>query len=173
DVLINVTSFFRNPEAYEALKTSVFPQLTESRNRHEPVRVWALGCSTGEEAYSIAIAYTEYAESVGRRVPLQVFATDVNANGIDRARSGVYSKGIEQDVSPERLRRFFIEVDGSYRVTKTIRDMCVFARQNALIDPPFSRIDLVACRNMLIYFDTTLQQRLLPLLHYALRQDGY
>ena len=173
DLLINVTSFFRNPEAYDALKAQVFPQITEARNRHEPVRVWALGCSTGEEAYSIAIAYTEYAESAGRRVPLQVFATDLNGNGIEKARAGVYGKGIEQDVTPDRLQRFFVESDGAYRVTKSIRDMCVFARQNAMVDPPFSRIDLLACRNMLIYFEPALQQRIVPLLHYALRADGY
>ena len=173
DVLINVTSFFRNPEAYEAIKARVFPRLTEDRNRHDPLRVWTLGCSTGEEAYSLAMAYTEYAEGAGRRVPMQIFATDVNGLGIDRARTGIYSKGIVQDVSPERLRRFFVEVDGSYRIAKSIRDMVVFARQNALADPPFSRLDLVACRNMLIYLEPVLQQRLIPLLHYSLRSDGY
>ncbi|HUP30869.1 MAG TPA: chemotaxis protein CheB [Usitatibacter sp.] len=173
DVLINVTSFFRNPEAYEALKTVFFHNLVETRERHDPLRVWTLGCSTGEEAYSLAIAYTEFAEATGKRVPMQIFATDLNGLGIDRARSGIYTKGIIQDVSPERLRRFFVEVDGSYRIAKPIRDMCVFARQNALADPPFSRLDLVACRNMLIYLEPVLQQRLIPLLHYSLRQDGY
>jgi two-component system, chemotaxis family, CheB/CheR fusion protein len=173
DVLINVTSFFRNPEAYEALKTTVFPKLAEGRERNEPVRVWALGCSTGEEAYSLAMAYIEYAERAGKRAPMQVFAADVNGQGIERARAGVYPKGIVQDVSPERLRRFFNEVDGGYRIAKPIRDMVVFARQNALTDPPFSQLDLIACRNMLIYLEPVLQQRLIPLFHYALRQDGY
>jgi two-component system CheB/CheR fusion protein len=173
DVLINVTSFFRNPEAYEALKAEIFPKLTADRARHEQVRAWALGCSTGEEAYSIAIAYNEFLESSGRRVPLQVFATDVNGAGIERARLGIYGKGISQDVSPERLRRYFSEFDGGYRIAKTIRDMCVFARQNVLADPPFSRIDLVACRNMLIYLEPVLQHRLIPMLHYALRSDGF
>ena len=172
DVLIGVTSFFRNPDAYEALKTTVFPKLTEGRNRHEQVRVWALGCSTGEEAYSLAMTFTEFAESSGRPVGVQIFATDLNAAGIEHARTGMYAKGITQDVSPERLRRFFVEVDGRYRICKPIRDMCIFARQNALSDPPFSRLDLVACRNMLIYLDPALQQRLIPLLHYSLRADG-
>jgi len=173
DVLINVTSFFRNPEAYEALKTVVFPKLVAGRNPHEPVRVWALGCSTGEEAYSLAMCFTEFAEAGAVRQPMQIFATDVNGTGIDRARAAVYPKGIIQDVSPERLRRFFVEADGSYRVAKQIRDMCVFARQNALSDPPFSRLDLVACRNLLIYLEPALQQRLIPLLHYALRPEGF
>ncbi|HST02958.1 MAG TPA: CheR family methyltransferase, partial [Usitatibacter sp.] len=173
DVLINVTSFFRNPDAYEALKTKVFPAITEERNRHDPVRIWALGCSTGEEAYSLAIAFTEYLEQSGRRLNAQVFATDANAAGIEKARSGIYAKGISQDVSPERLRRFFLEVDGSYRIAKPIRDMCVFARQNVLSDPPFSRLDLVACRNLLIYLDGSQQQRLMPMLHYALRSGGF
>jgi two-component system CheB/CheR fusion protein len=173
DLLITVTSFFRNPEAYEALKAHVFPKLTEERSRHDPVRVWALGCSTGEEAYSIAMAFTEYVESTGRHVNAQIFATDLNGAGVEKARAGIYGKGIAQDVSAERLRRFFVEVDGTYRIAKPIRDMCVFARQNALADPPFSRLDVVACRNMLIYLDTALQQRLIPTMHYALRNTGF
>jgi len=173
DVLINVTSFFRNPEAYDALKQSVFPALTDDRPRHEPVRIWALGCSTGEEAYSLAMAFTEFAEQSGRRVACQVFATDLNGVGIEKARAGIYPKGIAQDVSPARLQRFFIEVDGTYRIAKPIRDMCVFARQNVLADPPFSRLDLVACRNMLIYLEGSTQQRMIPMLHYALRNGGY
>ncbi|MGE5617136.1 MAG: CheR family methyltransferase, partial [Bacillota bacterium] len=166
-------SFFRNPEAFEALKTTVFPRLTNDRNRHDPLRVWTLGCSTGEEAYSIAMAYAEYADAAGCRVPMQIFATDVNGLGIEKARAGVYPKGIVQDVPPERLRRFFVEVDGHYRITKAIRDMCVFARQNALSDPPFSRLDIIACRNLLIYLEPVLQQRLIPILHYALRPEGF
>ncbi len=173
DILINVTSFFRDPEAYELLKSRVFPELTADRSRHEPVRVWVLGCSTGEEAYSLAMAYTEFAEASGQRVPMQIFATDLNGSVIDKARAGIYAKGIEQDVSPERLRRFFTEIDGTYRISKLIRDMCVFARQNALSDPPFSRMDIVACRNMMIYLEPVLQQRLVPVLHYALRNRGF
>jgi two-component system, chemotaxis family, CheB/CheR fusion protein len=173
DILINVTNFFRNPDAFAVLKTKVFPKLTEQKARQEPVRVWTLGCSTGEEAYSIAMAYTEYAHAAGCTVPLQVFATDLNATSIEKARAGIYSKGIVQDVSPERLRRFFREHEGGFRISKPIRDMCVFARQNVLADPPFSRMDLVVCRNLLIYLDSVLQQKLLPVLHYALNDNGF
>jgi two-component system CheB/CheR fusion protein len=173
DVLINVTSFFRDAEAYEALKATVFPKLVGERNPHDPVRVWVLGCATGEEAYSIAMCFTEFLETTGKRVPLQVFATDLNGAGIEKARAAIYPKGIVQDVSPERLRRFFVDIDGSYRINKPIRDMCVFARQNVLADPPFSRIDMIACRNMMIYLDSMLQQRMVPLMHYALRGEGF
>ncbi len=172
DILINVTSFFRNPESYEALKEKVFPRLVRGKSRDDVVRVWTLGCSTGEEAYSVAMAYVEFAEATGQRTTLQIFATDVNGAGIEKARAGYYPKGITQDVSPERLKRFFVEADGRYRIAKPIRDMCVFARQNVLSDPPFSRLDLIACRNLLIYLEPVLQQRLVPLLHYSLRDGG-
>jgi two-component system CheB/CheR fusion protein len=173
DLLIGVTSFFRNPEAFEQLKTQVLPRLVGDRSRMDPLRVWVLGCSTGEEAYSLAMAVTEVAETSGLQVPLQVFATDLNPVGIEKARAGVYSKDIAHDVSPERLRRFFWEVDGSYRIVKSIRDACVFSRQNMLGDPPFSRMDLVSCRNVLIYLKPVLQQRVLSILHYALKPQGF
>jgi two-component system CheB/CheR fusion protein len=172
DILINVTSFFRDAEAYDVLKARIFPRLVTNKSRQDQVRVWTLGCSTGEEAYSLAMAYTEYAEASGRRVPMQIFATDLNGACIEKARAGIYPKGIAQDLSPERLRRFFVEIDGAYRVTKSIRDMCIFARQNVLADPPFSRMDLIACRNMLIYLEPVLQQKLLPILHYSLQPSG-
>lgn len=174
DILIGVTRFFRDPEAFEALKKIVFPRLVKDRSRHDPVRVWTIGCSTGEEAYSLAIAYTEFAEAAGNSVPrLQVFATDLSAVGIEKARAGIYSKDIAQDVSPERLRRFFADVDGSYRIIKTIRDACVFSRHNLTADPPFSRIDLISCRNLLIYLEPALQQKVMPTLHYALKPAGF
>ena len=173
DVLISVTSFFRNPEAFEALKGNVFPRLTQGRSRHEPVRIWVLGCSTGEEAYSIAITFAEFAEASGRQIPLQLFATDLNGVGIEKARAGIYSKTITQDVSPERLRRFFVEVDGHSRISRSIRDLCIFARHNVLSEPPFSRIDLISCRNVLIYLEPSLQQRVLATLHYALNPRGF
>ena len=172
DILINVTSFFRNPETFEVLKDKVLPGLFKDRSRQEPLRVWVLGCSTGEEAYSIAIACTELAETLGSQLPIQVFASDLNAAGIEKARAGGYSKDIAQDVSPERLRRFFVQVDGSYRISKTIRDMCVFAKHNVMTDPPFSQIDLICCRNVLIYLEQELQRRIVPLLHYALKPAG-
>ena len=173
DMLINVTSFFRGPETFEALKTKILPKLFKDRSRHEPLRIWVPGCSTGEEAYSLAIICAELAEARGKPAAVQIFATDLNGAAIDKARAGVYEKSIEHDVSPERLRRFFVEVDGSYRVAKMIRDMCVFARHNVLADPPFSQIDLLSCRNFLIYLEPALQQKVVPLLHYALKPAGW
>ncbi len=176
DILIGVTSFFRNPEAFDALKEKVFPRLLDNRGRHDAVRIWTLGCSTGQEAYSVAMAFTEFAESragQGNQVPLQIFATDLSEAGVDTARAGIYPKDIAQDVSPERLRRFFVEIDGHYRIAKSIRDVCVFSRHNMLADPPFSRLDLVTCRNLLIYLEPVLQQKIVPTLHYALKPSGY
>ncbi len=173
DILINVTSFFRNPETFEALKARVLPKLFKNRSGQEPLRVWVPGCSTGEEAYSIAITFAELTAARGSQVSVQVFATDLNEECIDKARAGVYSQNITHDVSPERLQHFFAEVDGSYRISKPIRDMCVFARHNLLTDPPFSQIDLISCRNLLIYLEPALQQKLVPRLHYALKPAGF
>jgi two-component system, chemotaxis family, CheB/CheR fusion protein len=173
DTLIRVTRFFRNPETFEALKARVLPKLFKNRSGQEPLRVWVPGCSTGEEAYSIAIAFAELTAARGSQVPVQVFATDLNEECIDKARAGVYSQNITHDVSPERLQRFFAEVDGSYRISKPIRDMCVFARHNVLTDPPFSQIDLISCRNLLIYLEPALQQKLVERLHYALKPAGF
>ncbi|HWN42876.1 MAG TPA: chemotaxis protein CheB [Thermoanaerobaculia bacterium] len=172
DILINVTRFFRDPDTFAALKATVLPGLLKNRSPNEPVRAWVLGCSTGEEAYSIAILFAELTEAMGSRYPVQVFATDLNGTVIEKARAGVYPKSIEHDVSPERLRRFFAQVDGSYRVSKTIRDMCVFARHNVLTDPPFSQMDLISCRNLLIYLEPALQKKVVPLMHYALKPAG-
>src|SRR5499433_3130434 len=173
DVLINVTSFFRNPETFDVLKTKIFPALTRDRSRHDPLRVWVLGCSTGEEAYSIAIAFTEFAEINRLQVPLQIFATDLNGAGVERARTGIYPKTIAQGISPDRLRRFFFETDGMYQISKTIRDSVVFAKHNVLTEPPFSRIDLVSCRNLLIYLEGSLQQKAMSVMHYALKPNGF
>ncbi|MDB5386104.1 MAG: Protein-glutamate methylesterase [Planctomycetaceae bacterium] len=172
DILISVTSFFRDPASFETLQKTVFPHLLENRSRHDPVRLWILGCSTGQEAYSLAMAFTEAAEAAGSSVPFQLFATDLNPLGIDKARAGTYPLNIAQDVSPERLQRFFTEVEGGYRICKSIRDACVFSRHNVLVDPPFSRIDLISCRNLLIYLEPVLQQRIMPTLHYALKPEG-
>ncbi len=173
DFLIPVTRFFRDPESLAALRTTVLPHWFKDRSRNEPLRVWALGCSTGEEAYSLAIALVELAEEAGSQLPLQIFATDLNPLGIEKARTGLYPKNIAHDVSPERLRRYFAEVDGSYRIHKTIRDLVVFARHNVLTDPPFSQMDLISCRNLLIYLEPALQQKVVPLLHYALKPAGF
>jgi two-component system, chemotaxis family, CheB/CheR fusion protein len=172
DILINVTSFFRNPETFDALKERIFPKIVEHRAPDEPVRVWSLGCSTGEEAYSIAMSFVEFAADRGEHIPIQIFATDLSEKGIEKARMGLYSKDIAEDVSPERLRRFFTEAEGGYRISKPIRDMVVFARQNVLADPPFSHLDLISCRNLLIYLEPVLQKQVLPTLHYALKPAG-
>jgi two-component system CheB/CheR fusion protein len=173
DILISVTSFFRNPEAFEALRTRVFPKLLKDRARGDPLRIWVLGCSTGEEPYSLAIALCEFASELHSNVPIVIYATDLNNVAIEKARAGFYPKSIAEHVSPERLRRFFIEAHGGYCITKSIRDLCVFARHNALSDPPFSRMDLISCRNVMIYFEAALQRRLMPVLHYALKPSGF
>ncbi len=173
DVLISVTSFFRNPEAFDSLKRAVFPKLIARPNRDEPIRVWVLGCSTGQEAYSIAMAYVEATENTPRAPKLQVFATDLNDVLLDKARHGLYAKSLAADVAPGRLRRFFVEDQGGYRVSKLLRDMVVFARQNVIADPPFSRMDLISCRNLLIYLEPSLQKKALPIFHYALKPEGF
>ena len=173
DVLISVTSFFRNPEAFDALKRKVFPKLLSQRVRDEPVRLWVLGCSTGQEAYSLAMTFAEAAADDARGARLQIFATDLNEALLEKARHGLYAKSLAQDVSPERLRRFFVEEDGGYRVTKVLREQVVFARQNVLSDPPFSRIDVVTCRNLLIYLEPELQRKIFPAFHYALKPGGF
>ena len=173
DFLINVTRFFRDPESFDALATAAFPNLFRGRHADAPVRVWTLGCATGEEAYSLAIGLHEYVEREKLSVPIQVFATDLSDRGIEWARTGLYSREIENHVSPERLKRYFDRTDGGYRIGKLIRESCVFARQNVLNDPPFSRMDLISCRNLLIYLEPVLQQRVLPLVHYALNPGGF
>jgi two-component system CheB/CheR fusion protein len=173
DLLIHVTRFFREPESFEALVTRVFPELLASRRGDSPIRVWVCGCATGEEAYSVAIALLEFMSAQDRAVPIQIFATDVSENAIEHARHGTYLEGIAADLSPERLRRFFTRVDGSYRVSKLVRDLCVFARQDLTRDPPFSKLDLILCRNVLIYMTSPLQRKLMALFHYALKPTGY
>ena len=173
DVLISVTSFFRNPEAFDVLKRKVFPKLLSQRVRDEPVRVWVLGCSTGQEAYSLAMTFAESAADDERGARLQIFATDLNEALLEKARHGLYAKSLAQDVSPERLRRFFVEEEGGYRVTKMLREQVVFARQNVMSDPPFSRMDLVTCRNLLIYLEPELQKKIFPAFHYALKPGGF
>jgi two-component system CheB/CheR fusion protein len=171
DVLISVTSFFRNPEAFEVLKRQVFSKFVPKRGG-EPFRAWVLGCSTGQEAYSIAMAFVEATEKRPGAYKLQVFATDLNEALLDKARQGFYGTALTQDLSPQRLRRFFVEEEGGYRVSKSLREMVVFAKQNLLADPPFSRMDLVSCRNLLIYLEPDLQRKLIPIFHYALKPSG-
>ena len=172
DFLIGVTGFFRDPETFDTLQRDILPGLLKDRVRGDPLRIWVTGCSTGEEAYSYAMTVTELTEDRSLSVPVQIFATDLNAASVDKARTGAYSKAAAQDLSETRLRRFFVEVEGSFRITKRIRDMCVFARHNVLRDPPFSRIDIVSCRNLLIYLNVDQQKKLLAQIHYALKPAG-
>jgi two-component system CheB/CheR fusion protein len=173
DILIKVTSFFRDPDAFEALKAEVFPSILKHRSPEEPVRVWVPGCSTGEETYSQAIALIEFLGNRRSDIPFQLFGTDLRQGSIEKARAGTYPESVVADVSPERLRRFFVKVEGGYRINKTIRDICVFARHNLLQDPPFSRIDVISCRNVLIYLEPVLQKRIMPIFHYALKPRGF
>jgi two-component system CheB/CheR fusion protein len=172
DFLIRVTQFFRDPEVFDALRDKVFPQLVQGRNADAPVRLWVAGCASGEEVYSLAIALLEYLGGRAEHVPLKILATDVNEVALEKARAGIYLDNIELDVSPERLRRFFVRVNHNYQINKAVRDLCVFSRHNLTSDPPFSHLDLISCRNVLIYMDVALQKRLVPIFHYALNPTG-
>ncbi len=174
DLLIRITQFFRDPEAFTALKEQVFPNLVQqSRTNTNPLRIWVAGCATGEEVYSLAIALLEYLESRPERLPIKILATDINEAALEKARAGIYLDNVEIDVSAERLRRYFNRVDNQYQISKAVRELCVFSRHNLAHDPPFSHLDLISCRNVLIYMDAPLQKRVLPMLHYALKPDGY
>ena len=175
DLLIGVTSFFRDPEAFEALERLVVPRLFADKPADATIRVWTPGCSTGEEAYSLAILLQEHLESLRLSYRLQIFATDIDSRAVDTARAGLYPGSIAADLSPERLARFFTtESDGgAYRIHKSIRDLLVFSEQNVIRDPPFSKIDLISCRNVMIYMGGALQKKLIPLFHYALNPEGF
>src|SRR5271165_5117717 len=174
DILINVTSFFREPQTFEVLKESVFPEILKTKSQDTPIRVWVPGCSTGQEAYSLAIALVEFLEQQPVRPPIQIFATDLSETvSLVKARAGVYPENIEAEVSPERLRRFFTKEQETYRISKSIRDMCAFAKQNVTVDPPFSHLDLISCRNVLIYLTPLVQKRVIPTFHYALNPSGF
>ena len=173
DLLINVTSFFRDPKVFDALNADVFPKLFKQRPPNSAFRIWTPACSSGEETYSIAITLLEYLGARAQETPIQIFGTDVGESSVKKARDGWYRENIQGDLSPERLRRFFTRSDSGYRIAKIIRDMCIFAQHNVLNDPPFSQMDLICCRNMLIYLEPHLQSRAISLFHYALRPHGY
>ena len=173
DFLIRVTGFFRDPESFETLAQRVFPTVCESRSPKAPVRIWVPGCASGEEVYSIAIALMEYFGERPAPAGMQIFGTDVSDSALEKARAGVYLENIAQDVSSARLERFFVKQNGHYRIAKSIRDLCVFARHDITRDPPFSRLDLVSCRNLLIYLDASVQRRVMGSFHYALRPKGF
>ena len=172
DFLIRVTAFFRDPTAFEGLRHDVLPALCEGRSPKEPIRIWVPGCATGEEVYSLAITLLEYFGDGVPPLKIQIFGTDVSEAALEKARAGVYPVNALQEVSAERLERFFVGQNGEYRISKDIRDLCLFARQDVTRDPPFSRLDLISCRNLLIYVDDVAQRRILRTFHYALRPQG-
>jgi two-component system CheB/CheR fusion protein len=173
EVLISVTSFFRDPEVYQSLKEEVFPVITKDKSFDSPIRIWVPGCATGEEAYSIAISLIEYLDNLNFKPNIQIFATDINEKAIEKARLGIYKDSQMLDVSPERTRRFFNQVQEGYQINKLVRELCVFAKHNLIGDPPFSNLDLISCRNLLIYFQPVLQEQVMSLFHYSLKPTGF
>ncbi len=173
DLLIGVTSFFRDPESFEALKKIAFPGIFQAaRPANDTVRVWVAGCATGEEAYSIAIVLREYMNGAGVVLPVQIFASDISAEAIGKARAGRYPENIAEDIAPARLNAYFTKIENGYQIDKSVREMCVFTRHNLIEDPPFSKLDLINCRNVLIYLGS-VQKNILPLFHYALKPGGF
>lgn len=174
ELLIGVTSFFRDAAVWEQLSAEVIPALLADHPQGGTLRAWVAGCSTGEEAYSLAIIFKEVLHRAKSTAPysIEVFASDLDNHAIDRARAGLYPYTIAADVSEERLARFFVKDDGFYRVSNEIRELMVFAPPNMVMDPPFSKLDILTCRNLLIYLTATLQQKLLPFFHYALNPGG-
>ncbi|HEY4000441.1 MAG TPA: CheR family methyltransferase, partial [Candidatus Xenobia bacterium] len=173
DVLISVTSFFRDPQVFDALQSEVLPRLVDQRLPDQPLRAWVAGCSTGQEAYSLAMCILEFLSQRSLNIPVQIFATDVNERSIATARAAIYPSAITLEVSPERLQRFFTRVERGWQISKPVRDLCIFARQNLAQSPPFSKLDLLSCRNVLIYMGPALQQRIMPTFHYALKPTGF
>ena len=173
DLLINVTTFFRDPKTMEYVKKELFPQIVMQKSTREPIRIWVAACSTGQEAYSLAMILLEVLGERAGTTPVQIFASDLSEAAIAKARLGIYTKSEIADVSPKRLEQFFSKYEDNYRIEKNVRDMCVFASHNILKDPPFSRLDLVSCRNLLIYLDSVLQQKALSSFHYALNPEGF
>lgn len=175
DTFIGATSFFHDPAAFEILKLKVIPKLFSNAASKEVIRIWVCGCSTGEEAYSIAILVKEYMESIKESFKVQIFATDIDKYSIEQARCGIFPANIEVEVSPERLSRFFIHdsKEGYYHVRKSIRDLLVFSEHDVAKDPPFSELNLICCRNTLLYMTRDIRSKLISLFHYALEPGGF
>lgn len=172
DLLIRFTEFFRDPDTFAMLATTIFPRFADAGGADDPIRIWVAGCASGEEVYSIAISLLEYLSAHAIHRAVQIFGTDISEDALETARAGRYIENIARNVSAERLQRFFVREDDYYRVARTVRDCCTFAQQNVAHDPPFSRMDLISCRNLLIYLDPSLQRRVIPLLYYALKPRG-
>ncbi len=173
DLLISVTNFFRDPEAWQSLAEDTIRPLVARKSDHGPIRAWVPACATGEEAYSIAMLMAEQLQAAKSRCDVQIFASDVDVDALSIARAGLYPENIVADVSPDRLNRFFVKGEHTYRISKEIRDSVVFAEQNVLADPPFARLDLISCRNLLIYLDPDVQKRMIRLFHFALNENGH
>lgn len=173
DLLINVTSFFRDAKMYQELFKKIFPALIKNQKHGEALRIWVPACSSGEEAYSIAICLFEYLKDKALSTPVQIFATDLSETAIDKARIGIYPKATLQNLSPQRLKKYFVKIDGHSQIIKPIRDICVFATHNLLKDPPFSRMDLISCQNVLIYLEGNAQKKIMHSFHYALKPSGF
>lgn len=172
ELLISVTRFFRDPEAFEVLKKDIVPGILEGKPENYTIRIWVPGCATGEEVYSIVMVLREYMDEIDREFKIQIFGTDIDEGAITTARKGIYPRNIALDVSPKRLKQFFIYEDDHYRVKREFRETSVFAVHNLIKDPPFSSIDLISCRNLLIYFNNELQNKMIPIFHYSLKPGG-
>jgi two-component system CheB/CheR fusion protein len=173
DLLINVTAFFREPELYQSLSKKIFPSLLKNRRTSDPIRIWIPACSTGEEACTIAICLLEFLGDKATTIPVQIFATDLSDAAIEKARSGIYPRSVFENVAPQRLEKYFVKIDGHYQVIKPVRDICIFATHNLLKDPPFSRLDMISCQNVMIYLESAAQKRILNAFHYALKPTGF
>jgi len=173
DLLLKVTSFFRDPKVFDTLKKQVLPAILKNKTKGQEVRIWVPGCSSGEEAYSIAICLLEVLGNKTSAVPVQIFATDVSKSSINKARKGIYGKNIKNSITPERLKRFFTKTGNSYKVSKQLREMCIFSKQDVFSDPPFSNLDLISCRNLIIYLQPVLQKKVFHNFHYGLKPGGF
>ncbi len=174
DITIHVTSFFRDPGLFKVLKNKIFPQIIENNPPNSPIRIWVPGCSSGEEPYSIAISLLEFLKDKASKRPIQIFGSDIDEDLVEKARKGIYLQNIKKNVTAEQLKQYFVKANnGDYQISKSIRDLCVFAKHDVTKDPPFSKVDLISCRNILIYFESALQKKVIPTFHYALNPNGF
>src|SRR5262249_40926586 len=173
DLLINVTEFFRDPKIFDVLKSEIFPAMLKDRPPDMPIRIWVAGCSTGEEVYSIAMLLVNFLAEQRARHPVQIFGTDISEKAVNKARSGLYPDSLVAGIPDYLFQRYLTKAEHGYRINKRIREICVFSRQDLTRDPPFSKVDLISCRNVLIYLGSELQNKVMPIFHYALKPGGY